>query len=528
MIPLRQTRSKRRLGVTLSEVLVSLLVMSVGVVALATLFPIATLRMIQATQLTQSTQLRYNAEARTRAQPSLLNGSPEWKSGWNYIAGDLCIPSVKSTQYFVCTQGGMSGTREPIWKNQVGGSTNDGGVTWHTRNARVYIVDPLGWEERCNDMIGLSQIPTSMGADLRNTFGRGTLSAAWPPPWAGALTADSPYRIARFRGTAPDNLLRPLVESTANLQALRLRQARDAAVSPDSFKFQAESSDLDPTAFVTDGNGRLTGIAIRDLPSALTETITPLSPVVAAAGQQLVEGRITLFDVTGRFSEVRSIRSIDSTTLQQQIVNFGDPVADTPAPLDWNRAPFLNSLGAPVIGRVVIETREQRFSWILACRISGGSTYASVVCFFNRSSNGEDELIHPAHFSTRFNVDDSDPLDDILNNNRVVVQFNPTATETPFLKRGGYVCDAQNNRWYRITSYQEVADARAAQTALDFVFPAAQLGNGPGAVLTLEIPILENSGYYRGGNPAGPGGVILMPGIIDVYPLDPSLPWEEN
>jgi hypothetical protein len=319
------------------------------------------------------------------------------------------------------------------------------------------------------------------------------------------------------------------VESTANLQALRIRQARDAAVSPDSFKFQAESSDLDTSAFVTDGNGRLTGIAIRDLPAALTETITPLSPAAAAAGQQLVEGRITLYDATGRFSEVRNIRSIDSTNLQQQIINFGDPIANTPAPLDWNRAPFVVAPAVtPVIGRVVIETREQRFSWILACRISGGSTYASVVCFFNRGSNGEDELIHPAHFSTRLNVDASDPLDDLINNNRVVVQFNPTATETPFLKRGGYVCDAQNNRWYRITSYVEVANAQAAQIALDENFPPAQLGNGPGAVLTLEIPILENSGYYRGGNPAGPGGVILMPGIIDVYPLDPSLPWEEN
>ena len=50
-------------GVTLSEVLVSMLIMSVGVVSLATLFPISVLRTAQATQLTHSVFLRNNAEA---------------------------------------------------------------------------------------------------------------------------------------------------------------------------------------------------------------------------------------------------------------------------------------------------------------------------------------------------------------------------------------------------------------------------------------------------------------------------------
>ena len=40
--------------------------MSIGVIALATLFPISVLRSIQASQLTNATNLRYNAEARIR------------------------------------------------------------------------------------------------------------------------------------------------------------------------------------------------------------------------------------------------------------------------------------------------------------------------------------------------------------------------------------------------------------------------------------------------------------------------------
>ena len=60
-------------GVTLSEVLVSMLIMSVGVVSLATLFPISVLRTAQATQLTHSVFLRNNAEAAVELNAGLLS-----------------------------------------------------------------------------------------------------------------------------------------------------------------------------------------------------------------------------------------------------------------------------------------------------------------------------------------------------------------------------------------------------------------------------------------------------------------------
>jgi hypothetical protein len=50
-------------GSTLAETLVAMLVMSIGVVSLASLFPLAIVRSIQATQLTNATNLRYNAES---------------------------------------------------------------------------------------------------------------------------------------------------------------------------------------------------------------------------------------------------------------------------------------------------------------------------------------------------------------------------------------------------------------------------------------------------------------------------------
>lgn len=61
-----------RPGTSLIEVLMSLLVMGVGVVAVATLFPASVLRSVQATQLTNATILRYNAEAAIDLNPNLI------------------------------------------------------------------------------------------------------------------------------------------------------------------------------------------------------------------------------------------------------------------------------------------------------------------------------------------------------------------------------------------------------------------------------------------------------------------------
>ena len=79
-----------RTGTTLSEVLVSMLIMSIGVVSLAALFPISVLRTAQATQLTHSVFLRNNAEAAVESNMGLLSnaqlavpttmdvGNPNW------------------------------------------------------------------------------------------------------------------------------------------------------------------------------------------------------------------------------------------------------------------------------------------------------------------------------------------------------------------------------------------------------------------------------------------------------------------
>ncbi len=69
---MRATHSNRG-GVTLSEILISMMVMSIGIVSLATLFPISILRSIQATQLTNATIHRLNAEELISLFPRLVH-----------------------------------------------------------------------------------------------------------------------------------------------------------------------------------------------------------------------------------------------------------------------------------------------------------------------------------------------------------------------------------------------------------------------------------------------------------------------
>lgn len=80
-------------GVTLTEVLMSLLIMSIGVVSLVTLFPISTLRVIEATNMTNSTVLRYNAESIIDAQPNFIfdpDSNPATKHlGQSYLVDPL-------------------------------------------------------------------------------------------------------------------------------------------------------------------------------------------------------------------------------------------------------------------------------------------------------------------------------------------------------------------------------------------------------------------------------------------------------
>src|SRR3954453_19878480 len=54
-------RHRRRSGITLTEILISIMIMGVGMVSLATLFPLGLLRIREANRMTRSTLLAESA-----------------------------------------------------------------------------------------------------------------------------------------------------------------------------------------------------------------------------------------------------------------------------------------------------------------------------------------------------------------------------------------------------------------------------------------------------------------------------------
>jgi Tfp pilus assembly protein PilV len=61
-----------RNGSTLSEVLVALLIMAIGVISLASLFPISVLKTAKATQLTTAADICYNARSWCEMYPYII------------------------------------------------------------------------------------------------------------------------------------------------------------------------------------------------------------------------------------------------------------------------------------------------------------------------------------------------------------------------------------------------------------------------------------------------------------------------
>jgi len=140
-------------GSTLTEVLVSLLIMSIGLVSLATMFPISALRSVRALQLTTSTDLRYNVENIVEMYRGSLQGFT------NDFSRFVVDPDF----------------------NGVSRDERDNSNALYTR----YVIDPIGWNEVRN-----ARMQAGNGAALENSFGN-----VDGQPW---LMADGSLQLPRY------------------------------------------------------------------------------------------------------------------------------------------------------------------------------------------------------------------------------------------------------------------------------------------------------------------------------------------
>lgn len=514
------SNAKRRGGTTLSEVLISLLVMSVGVVSLATLFPISVLRTAQATQLTNATNLRYNVEALVDTLPSLYSVGPTWTSGTAYSQGALVTPTELTALkappvVFICTTAGTSGAFEPAWNYDNGATTTDPLTTPATASACVwttialgnYVVDPLG--------------EVLVESAYRNIAGNGDFFGNDP-----TLAPVPQTRARAFSGFASTPSI-PLADSVATL--------------PDSWINRAESVQVSYNSA-----------------SPPSITMTDLTDLLPAVSGGLPVTRILLFDITGKISCVRQVTSTSNAGVNSQTVTFNNvlPTGFTPV-------------------KVRVESKDRKYTWLLSIRRGfSGVSYMDVVVFFKRPFSGKDEQLYPATFTSTTDFgsdaapgiagidDDNNGIVDFLGSgapdpgeigwpgsddvprNWVVVQYDATG-DKPFVKKGGFVTDIDNLRWYQIIDVVEgdgfygfsptnvMTKAGLVMTGLNplpyantYTADAPYYANTKAIFLRIEGQI-EQTGSQPAGGLGGPpqGRAMLMRGIVDVYPIRTHLTW---
>ncbi|MSR59238.1 MAG: hypothetical protein EXS05_16610 [Planctomycetaceae bacterium] len=207
-------------------------------------------------------------------------------------------------------------------------------------------------------------------------------------------------------------------------------------------------------------------------------------PGLAASGFSLpntVAYRIVLFSKDGVSSQSRTITDVTGDTVRWD--EFGDPY------LVGNKNGFLDGYPLPgnfYAGMVMIQSQDRRYTWLLTCRklTNSGSADIDAVIFRNRSGDNprDQEALYPS----------AQPW--FVGQKQVIVDYSsyPVA---PLVKKGGFVFDASNARWYRITSVADNTSLKQIQVGIEVPFAVAS-------------PILPNVGY-----------LMFPKAVVDVYPL---------
>jgi hypothetical protein len=231
---------------------------------------------------------------------------------------------------------------------------------------------------------------------------------------------------------------------------------------------------------------------------------------------------ITVFSLDGRFSQTFPLlRTLGRDCFWTEI---SDPTGTNPGPpggnfVDYNQNSVLDGRPLPLefqgrIGRVIVRTvKAADFSWLLTVRRSGdgGARGVDVVVRYHTGVKPEDERVFPASFEAGFGfVGVNDAYDGVI------------AVE-PVLKRGAYLFDAKNARWYRITDYQiRSNEAIASGNAFDKEFWQAYKYR-----ISVESAIIADVGKFprwdKQSETWRPAviefGAIFIPGVVDVYPM---------
>lgn len=323
-------------GTTLTEVLMSILCMGIGVVAVASLFPIALLRSVQATQLTSGTILRMNAETLMDIYDELPVMALDQSKNLLFNP-DFAVDNPQAPTPVVA---------------------DDDFVEHFGRN---YLIDPLGAMIVRDDNSRPLGITDSVGRLDRFD----SLRIFYPIPGY-----DDPMIAAADRGTAAQ------------------KQAEDIVTLPDSWVTLPEYDEFPGDQQAAGNMAQDTSIV---LPNNSDVDYNELTDIITSGGAV----RIVLFNKNGRLSEVRSLADTgidganNTISWTPALPNNNQYFPSANAGSDPGS-----------VSRVRFEVKERRYTWMLTVRNDTSRSAVDpltararvdVVIFFRRSPSLEEE-----------------------------------------------------------------------------------------------------------------------------------------
>ena len=485
-----------RAGSTLTEVLVAMMIASIGLVSVATLFPMSVLRSVKATQITNATDARYNAESMIDLYPALIKSPDSQVFGSIYTF----IPGVPATNTPIV---------DPPWQRlQLLGST-------------AFVVDPLGYIANRNlNLPPLGNNATQFYNRPEHFYGNdasGGGSPPWPSNPPGIPWSTLPRYPYNCRNQASADALCTLPDSWITQYETI---GGTLAVDPKGLDTFGNPLKL-PTQITIAGFNLSTPVAGQTNPNPFRDINFP--PVIYPQSLPYPAVRVLMFSADGTQAQIRQVTAFsydavnNATTLfwTEDINSNGNPDFNVAGPFDaavnstedvnnngmLDHYPlsqsFLNAVSSngtvanAVLGKVRIEVQDRRYTWMLTVRQnSPGVASVDVVVFFRRPLGADDistnEILYQAVFTQ--------------GSTQVFVTY-PTGVNAsgaplkPYMKRGGFVFEANNGYWYRINNVSD--------------------DNNGNAVLTLESPANASTGSP----PFFPPRAMFPRGVVDVYPL---------
>jgi hypothetical protein len=323
--PKSEIPNPSRGGSTLTEVLVALMIMSIGLVSLAVLFPMSVLRSIKASQFTNATDTRFNAEAMIDVFPNLVK-NPDY----TFVAG---VPNAHPAENFVVDPLGFAiiNQSSPILSQYFGNADPSDQILTNPPNANPAIINPNSWTFRRYSGMQLGTIITEPLADHLVTLPDSWVFQFEAVATAGTIKMDPKATVPTVNGATQLDV--------PGLGALGIPLSASNALR----------------AVIFSGDG-ITSHA---------RTITSMGAV--AAGDTV--------------DTIKWTEDSDSTGTLTAAKDFnGNGV------LDDNSLPPSFVTGASGIGKVRIEQQERRYTWLLTVRKNNTGTQGDVdvVVFFKR------------------------------------------------------------------------------------------------------------------------------------------------